>query len=169
MDRGKWIIVLVLILLTASVSAEIFKYVDKDGNVLYTDDLSVVPEEQRPGIDVVSEAADKAYSAPEDTKPQQAQTKTAETNDSEEIKERLEKQREALAKEATALQEEIEGLKKEKEALVSSRRFKSGADSRIMKQLKGLNKKIAASKQKFQDFEKKKAVYEVEMKTMQTE
>jgi hypothetical protein len=67
------------------------------------------------------------------------------------------------------LEEEIQALKKEKEAFFSSRRFKSGTDSRITRQLKELNKKIAASNKKLEKFEKKKAAYEAEMKAIQGE
>lgn len=169
MNRGKWIIVLVLILLAASVSAEIFKCVDKDGNVLYTDDLSVIPEAQRSGIEVLSGAAGKAYSTPEDIKPQPKQTETTAADDSEEISMRLEEKRQALARESEALEAEIQGLNKEKEKFLSSRRFKSGTDSRITRQLKELNKKIAASNKKLEKFEKKKAAYEAEMKAIQGE
>jgi len=169
MDRGKWIIVLVLILFAASVSAEIFKYVDKDGNVLYTDDLSVIPEEQRSGIEVFSGTIDKAYSKPEDIKQQQKQTETKAADDSEKISVRLETQRTALDKEGKALEVEIQALNKEKEALVSSRRFKSGTDSLVMKRFKELNRKIAASNKKIQEFEKKKAAYKAEIKAMQAE
>jgi chromosome segregation ATPase len=169
MNRGKWIIVLVLILLAASVSAEIFKYVDQDGNVLYTDDLSVIPAAQRSDVEVFSQTADKAHAAPEAAVQQSKQTETTKADDSEELSVRLEKQRTALAREGEALEEEIQALKKEKEAFFSSRRFKSGTDSRITRQLKELNKKIAASNKKLEKFEKKKAAYEAEMKAIQGE
>lgn len=169
MDRAKWAIVLLLILLAASVSAEIFKYVDKEGNVLYTDDLSVIPEEQRSDIEVFSQTADKSYSTPEDTEQRQKQTKTPETGDSDEIMDRFERKREALSREGESLEEEIRALKKEKKAFFSSRRFKSGTDSLITRQLKELNKKIAASNKKLQDFEKRKADYEAAMKATKAE
>lgn len=169
MDRIKWTITLVLIFLAASVSAEIFKYVDKDGNVLYTDDVSMIPEEQRSGIEVLSGTADKAYSTPEDIKQQPKQTETTEAGDAEEVSVRLEKRREALAREGKALEEEMQGLQEEKEAFLSSRRFKSGPDSLVTRQLKALNQKIAASNKKIQDFKKKKAVYEAEIKAMEGE
>jgi len=169
MDRVKWVIVLVVILFAASVSAEIFKYVDKDGNVLYTDDLSVIPEEQRSGIEVFSETADKVYSTPEDIEQPPKQTETKLANDTEETSVRLETQRAALAKEGEALEAEIQALKSEKEAFLSSRRFKSGTDSRIKRQLKELNAKIAASNNRLQEFEKKKAAYEAAMKATKAE
>jgi len=170
MDRIKWIIVVVMILLATSVSAEMFKYVDKDGNVLYTDDISVVPEEQRSGVDVLEGAVEREYSTPEDKEAQPKQTEAAETEDSEEKAKHLAKQREALDKEAKTLQEEIDALKKEKEAIFSSARYKrSGIDSIITKQLKALKKKIAASKKKSQEFEERKAAYEAEMKALQGE
>lgn len=169
MNRGKWIIVIILILFTASVSAEIFKYVDKDGTVLYTDDLSVIPEEQRSVIEVFSETADKAYATPADIKQPQKQPETKKTDDSEEISVRLERQRAALAKEGEALEEEMQALIKEKEAFLSSRRFKSGPDSIVTRQLKALNRKIAESNKKTQEFKKKKAAYKAKIKAMQAE
>jgi hypothetical protein len=169
MNRGKWIIVLVLILLAGSVSADIFKYVDQEGNVLYTDDVSVIPEAQRSDVEVISGAAANAYAAPEDAAQQPKQAEATEANDSEELSVRLEKRRQALFREGEALEAEIQALKKEKEAFLSSRRFKSGTDSRITKQLKELNKKIAASNAKLEEYEKKKAAYQSAMKKLQGE
>ena len=169
MDRAKWAIVLLLILLAASVSAEIFKYVDKDGNVLYTDDLSVIPAEQRSGIEVFSGTIDKAYATPKGAAQQPKQTETTQAGDSDELSVRLEEKRQALVRESEALEAEIQALNKEKEKFLSSRRFKSGTDSRIMRQLKELNKKIAASNTKLETFEKKKAAWKAEMKAVQGE
>jgi len=50
-------LVVILIVPTKSV-AEFYKYVDKDGNVFYVDDLSKVPEEYRPKIDKYREKYD---------------------------------------------------------------------------------------------------------------
>jgi membrane glycosyltransferase len=169
MNRVKWIIVLVLMLLAAPISAEMFKYVDKNGNVLYTDDLSMIPEEQRPGIEVFESTMDQAFPTPEDKKTEQEQTATSATENAEEAAQRLAKQREVLAQEAKALQEEMDALRKEKEAFLSSRRFKSGPDSRVTRQFKELNRKIAASQQKLQDFNKRKAAHEAQMKALQAE
>lgn len=167
MNRGKWTIVLVLILLTASVSAEIFKYVDQDGNVLYTDDLSVIPAAQRSDIEVFSGTADQADATPENEVQEPTQTETTDADDSEELSVRLEKKQQELLREGEALEAERKALNKEKETLFSSRRFKSGTDSRITRQLRELNQKIAASNKKLEDYEKKKAAVEAEMKAIQ--
>ncbi len=169
MERSKWMIILALILWAAPVSAEMFKYVDKDGNILYTDDVSMIPEEQRSSIEVFESTAAPAFPAPEEKGSDQEQAATTGKETADQTAQRLAQQREALAAEAEALQAEMDALRKEKEAFFSSRRFKSGTDSRIMKQLKALNKKRAASQQKLQDFNRRKAAYEAEMKALQGE
>jgi chromosome segregation ATPase len=45
-----WVIVLILAWMVAPASAELYKYVDEEGRVLFTDDLGKVPVEQRPGV-----------------------------------------------------------------------------------------------------------------------
>ena len=50
MGFRNWVIVLILAWMVAPASAELYKYVDEEGRVLFTDDLGKVPVEQRPGV-----------------------------------------------------------------------------------------------------------------------
>ncbi len=50
MNFGRWLISLSLLLFSMSASAEYYRYIDKDGNVHFTDDLTNVPENQRTDI-----------------------------------------------------------------------------------------------------------------------
>jgi len=43
----KFLIILVIVLFAIQAPAEIYKYIDEDGNVFYTDDVNQVPEDQR--------------------------------------------------------------------------------------------------------------------------
>lgn len=56
MNLSRRIILLVLILGTAPALAEFYKYVDESGIARYTDDLSQVPVNQRPGVNTYTES-----------------------------------------------------------------------------------------------------------------
>lgn len=45
-----FIILIALLFSTVGAFAEFYKYIDKEGNILFTDNLSEVPENQRPGV-----------------------------------------------------------------------------------------------------------------------
>jgi len=56
MKSMKWIIFVILAAFPALALAEFYRYVDEQGNVLYTDDLSSVPSDQLPKINEYKEA-----------------------------------------------------------------------------------------------------------------
>jgi len=65
MIRFVWIFVLAILLLAAGtvLAGEIYQYTDKDGNLIFTDDMSKVPEDQQAGVNV-QDAFDLAPSPP---------------------------------------------------------------------------------------------------------
>lgn len=49
-------IFILIVLFSAPVSAQFYKYVDKDGNIRFTDDINQVPEQQRATVKSYEEA-----------------------------------------------------------------------------------------------------------------
>lgn len=106
-------IVMVLALLRPA-SAEFYRYVDKHGNVLYTDDLSKVPADQREQArsydESFSEPAKPAESsppkAPAPQDPVTAQASEGERRQLEEQEKILNREYEALMKQRASLDEE---------------------------------------------------------------
>jgi chromosome segregation ATPase len=70
-----WVIVLILAWMVAPASAELYKYVDEEGRVLFTDDLGKVPVEQRPGVYEKAEPdAEERFGVYETTLPDEDMT-----------------------------------------------------------------------------------------------
>ena len=55
MKMIKFLILLVIVVFAAPAPAEIYKYVDEQGDVHFTDDINQVPEDQRDSLEVSSE------------------------------------------------------------------------------------------------------------------
>ena len=71
MKPGKWIIMLVLAIMPALVSAEFYRYVDEQGKVHYTDEFGNVPPDQRPHVDAYEEFQDQVTSQEAETTGQE--------------------------------------------------------------------------------------------------
>jgi len=100
------IVVIILMLSVQTASAEFYRYVDKHGNVLYTDDLSKVPADQREK----ARSYDESKSVPVVKKPAAEKKSSQEYDD-------VEGARKALEAEKKRIDQEYEALKKERDAL----------------------------------------------------
>ena len=162
MNKESWILFLILILFSASVSAEFYRYVDKDGNVLYTDDLSQVPEAQRSAIRVFDESKDVTSSTTGNVEKQREQLSPGQGETSKQKgADNFAETRKDLDREQEALEKERESLEKEREELFS-KRFKPG-DPTFKRKMKELNEKTEKLKEKLQVLKKKQAAYDAEL------
>ena len=160
MNFGRWLISLLLLLFSMSASAEYYRYIDKDGNVHYTDDLTNVPEKQRTDIHEYNGFQGDPYDQKEDEQTsekqrplfekEQANNKT-DINDFSEIKKRLDQEKEKLEEEYRALMEE------KKEIAKNKNKYKSGSRA------KKYNKFIMEFNEKIEDYERRKKLFNVEV------
>ncbi|MBW2075597.1 MAG: DUF4124 domain-containing protein [Deltaproteobacteria bacterium] len=148
MRFGQWIIVLVLTWVCAPASAEIYRYVDEQGKVLYTDDLSNVHVDQRPKVGEYGEPDYRL--APEEgaeRKRQESESPEKVVKEAQEVliqKDVSAKQGEEstpgqkLEKTGAKLQEEYQNLMKEKEELekAARRRMSKAARRKLRKDQK---------------------------------
>lgn len=101
-----------LIVMSPDGQAQFYQYKDKNGALVYTDDLSKIPVDQR-------DSAKKYTSSPENNTSSEKKEEAPPLNDTKELKvdplsENFDAQREALYKENEALAKEKDQLLKER-------------------------------------------------------
>ena len=164
MNLGRWIILISIlisiVLFSMSASAEYYRYVDKDGNVHYTDDLTSIPESQRTDINEYTGfqdgSSDQVKDEQKEETPQPLLEKEQVKNKADldkfsEIKKQLDQKKEKLDEEYKALMEERKDIEKNK----NKYRSKS--------QAKKYNKAILEFNGKIEDYEKRKNLFNKEV------
>ena len=163
-----------LVLLPITVSADYYKYVDKNGGVHYVDDMSKVPEEYQNDVYRHMLPESDGESGPDssgntDTKiPRdvqktfQKETLNKKNNQTEGIK----PSKSALSKRKKELEEKYASLMKEKEALSESirewsKRYKTRSRKSVARaKLKQLKEMEMQWEEKYKAWEKKKIALE---------
>ena len=129
--------------------ADFYRYVDEHGNVLYTDDLSKVPVEQR---DKAQSYEDSQSPAPPAVK--EAKTEGSQLDPSPTVGGNLENERQSIQAREKALNDEYNSLMKERNALDQEKQ-----DAVTPDQIKAYNQKIVEFNARIQAYEEKRAVY----------
>ncbi len=140
---------LIFLLLTLPAAAEFYRYKDEHGNVIYTDDLSKVPPDQRTQVKSYEESQ---YKSPPVTEVEG--TENEETDVNEDIKE----QNRLLEKEKV-LSREHKDLMAEKEKLIEVKK-----EAVTPEQIKNYNKSIIEFNTRIKAYEEKRDAYSTEIK-----
>jgi chromosome segregation ATPase len=155
------LVILITIGLAAPSFAAFYQYADESGVLRFTDDLTQVPEEQRPKV--------KKYLEPDDSlTPEQRAQKALDARQEPAAEEkmaipenryldefdRLDKKKTGLDHRYNALAKERDGLAKEKEAISSEAELKA-----YNEKISSLNKRITAFKAEREAFSKEVAAF----------
>lgn len=147
MKKAIWLIVPLIICLCGPVSAEFYKYTDQDGNIRFTDDLSNVPQDQRPDV--------KSYEEFESTQPPAAPEKKEETGQGSleqepETEKSLDAQGEQIREKHDQLEIEYQAIMKVKARLEAEAKEQKTADETVQynQKILELNKNISQYDQK---------------------
>jgi len=168
MRLGQWIIVLILIGMYGLTSAEFYRYVDEEGKVKYTDDLTNVPVEQRAKAEEYDDSYDQL--PPEEgieREKQETESPDVALKETEDVrlqreapaKEGEEKTLEQKLREAGArLKEEYQGIMKEREDLdkLATRQLTETGRKELIKKVRDFNSRT-------EDYEKRRGAFNKEV------
>ena len=142
----------IIVMVCGTASAEFYRYVDKQGNVLYTDDLSKVPIEQRKTLAPYQNSP--GTRVPAQITPENQGQPATEASGAEKERRQLEQQEKALNQEYEQLTKERDALDKDKDNAVTPDQVKT-YNQRIAdfnERIKGYEKKHAAHTEKVTSF-----------------
>jgi vacuolar-type H+-ATPase subunit I/STV1 len=152
--RATSIVLGIILFLAISVpaSAEFYRYVDKHGNVLYTDDLSKVPADQR----AKAQAYDESHSQPD--KPQASPAPKVPGPNAAEAQ-ALEAERKQLEEQEQSLNREYDDLMKQRATLDEEK-----INAVTQAQIKEHNQKIVELNSRIKAYEGKRDAYSEKVK-----
>lgn len=145
---------LILFAMIQPVSAEFYRYVDPHGNVIFTDDLSKVPPDQREQVKSYQESK---YRPPKEPEKTEENKKTPEDAGEDEQYNQLRRQEEALEQERNALKAERERLNQE------------GKEAVTPEQIKAYNRSIVDFNTRIKAYEEKRDAYAAEVEKYKAE
>jgi len=135
--------------LASATAAEFYRYSDPHGNVIFTDDLSKVPADQRSNAEMVVNTRQAPSSVLAPKKPQ-GKAVASQKHDAPSLKnerEQLEAVKRELDREFKSLAEENAELREEQRAALAP------------DQIKAVNKKVVRFNTRFQAYQEKEAAY----------
>ncbi len=139
--------------LSTLAHAEFYRYVDENGNIIYTDDLSRVPPEQRPGVKVYSTAEEAAADKQKNSAP--ATTEAVANKPAEKPSpaqkapgDQFQAERQQLAQREKKLKTEYAALEAERKQLMEQRK-----QAKTKTQVQELNAKIDAYNARLKEYE----------------
>ncbi len=156
---------IITLLLTVPVHAEIYKYIDENGQKRWTDDLSQVPAEQRASaqrFETEQETpADTAAEQEQAPQPETALETEVEDPDSAEPNESAELSREALEKEKTALDTQYQQLLEERKQIeqITGEALDTSARAELNRRISAYNSKTEQYEAHLNAFNEKISAY----------
>ncbi|MBI5550071.1 MAG: DUF4124 domain-containing protein [Desulfobacterales bacterium] len=145
--------IVLFLVITGPACAEFYRYVDKHGNVLFTDDLSKVPADQREK----TKAYDESFSKP--AKPQASPAPKAPAAQDPAQAQALETERKQLEDHEQTLNREYDDLMKQRATLDEEK-----ANAVTPAQIKEYNQKIVDFNSRIQSYEGKRDAYSEKVK-----
>ena len=164
MRLGQWIIVFMLTGIYALASAGVFKYVDENGEVHYTDDLSNVPVEQWPKEVEYEEPV--VQSQPEESSEGKGKEEDSAKKALQEKKAKEKALGEKLRQTGEKLEAEYQDLKKEREELdkITTKRLKRAEYNKLLNRVKDFNSRTEDYENRRKVFEKEAEAYNASIK-----
>ena len=145
-----FVILITLLFSTVAVFAEFYKYVDKEGNILFTDNLSEVPKNQRLGVLEYDETKKQTDSSKQSGDTEEAEEEFVD-NTSNDHPVDFDNRRKALEQEHLV-------LKKENEELANIRK-----NLKTKAQIESYNKKVLSINEKIKNLKKNRNTLNVEI------
>ena len=160
MKIGNCLIIIFLIFFCTPASAEFYKYTDESGSIRFTDDLSRVPVNQRPGVKEYIESESSTEVTAEDEKEGKGK-KSAEEIQKEKIQGELgnlNAMKSRLDQVKLELESDFNALKEERAALEATK-----VDVKTNNDLVEYNLKMTSLNNKNAAFEAKRNSYEADV------
>jgi chromosome segregation ATPase len=152
-----WAILTMLVLTPIEAKADFYKYTDGNGNTIFTDDLSKIPEDQRDKITKYQEP----LPLPQTEKSVIKKTQKSTPENSKKVSatsEEMNAKKEDLEKRQIQLEQEYEALMKEKAALEHQQ-----AEAKDINEIKVYNELVRVFSDKLNKYNKKRIALETEV------